>query len=381
MVFRENPDGYALFPVCQFDHENPGGSQFTNDDTVSVPQSTSPGLCCTNQHKRGPGAVLSQPLATTLKAWLQEFLADMLRRGLSKASHKAYRCDLLQLVEWVADQAELHHPGDITAAVLEQYQMHLMLRRSRREKKKPRTLSAGSRNRALAELRSFFRYLRRSCKLLSNPALELQRTKEPRRIPRILFTVPEVGRLLGAIPRKTAVGLRDMAAVEVLYGAGVRRGELLGLQLTDLRLAEGFVHVLGKGQKERVVPLGEAAVRALQAYLKRGRPRLVQGNHQSLWVSCLHGGPVAEREMLLSIRKHVRRAGIKKRIGYHTFRHSCATHLLRAGADIRAIQTLLGHANLNTTAIYTQVDITDLQKTLQQFHPREQDHAPDSNTP
>jgi site-specific recombinase XerD len=321
---------------------------------------------------------LSQALASTLKAWLQEFLADMLRRGQSKASHKVYRCDLLQFVDWVADQAELHHPGDLTVAVLEQYQMHLMLRSSRREKKKARTLSAGSRNRALAELRSFFRYLRKSCKLLSNPALELQRAKEPKRIPKVLLTVPEVGRLLVSIPRKTAVGLRDRAAVEVLYGAGVRRGELLGLNLTDLRLDEGFVHVLGKGQKERVVPLGEAAVKALQAYLKRGRPRLAQVSHQCLWVSCLHGGPVTDRELLISVRKHVRRAGIKKRIGYHTFRHSCATHLLRAGADIRAIQTLLGHSNLNTTAIYTRVDIADLQKTLQQFHPREQDHDPQS---
>lgn len=324
---------------------------------------------------------MSQPLADTLKAWLQEFLADMLRRGQSKASHKTYRCDLLQFVDWVADQAELHNPGDLTTAALEQYQMHLMLRRSRREKTKPRTLSASSRNRALAELRSFFRYLRKSCKLLSNPSLELQRAREPRRIPRVLFTVPEVGRLLNAIPRKTAVGLRDRAAVEVLYGSAVRRGELLGLKPTDLRLAEGFVHVLGKGQRERVVPLGEAAVQALKAYLKRGRPRLVRGDHQALWVSCLHGGLVSEIELLRSIRKHVRRAGIKKRIGYHTFRHSCATHLLRAGADIRAIQTLLGHSNLNTTAIYTRVDITDLQKTLQQFHPREQDHDPDSKTP
>lgn len=316
---------------------------------------------------------MSQELSATLKEWLNEFLADMLRRGLSPATQKSYRCDLLQFADWVGDQAELQNPGDLTTAVLEKYQMHLMLRRSRRDKKKARTLTAASRNRNLAELKGFFRYLRKSCRLLSNPALELESAREPKRLPKVILTVAEVARLLMAIPRKTAVGQRDRAAAEVLYGAGVRRAELLGLELSALRLTEGFVQVLGKGQRERVVPLGQAAVQALKVYLRHGRPRLLRGEHQALFLSGFHGGPVSETELMASLRKRARRAGIKKRLGYHVFRHSCATHLLRAGADIRSIQALLGHAHLNTTAIYTRVDITDLQKTLQQYHPREQD--------
>lgn len=150
--------------------------------------------------------------------------------------------------------------------------------------------------------------------------------------------------------------------------------ELAGLQLSDLRLGEGLVQVLGKGNKLRVVPLGKAAVEALRRYLQDGRPRLLDREQTgALWISGFHGQTVSSNELLVSLRKRAKRAGLKKHIGFHLFRHSMATHLLRAGADLRALQILLGHSNLNTTAIYTHVDITDLQKIIQQCHPREQD--------
>jgi site-specific recombinase XerD len=179
--------------------------------------------------------------------------------------------------------------------------------------------------------------------------------------------------LLDIIPKQTPLGLRDWAAVEVLYGTGVRRIELLGLELEDLRLAEEFLHVLGKGNKERVLPLGQGARIALERYLSDGRPRLARGQHRKLLVSHKHGGPVSENELLASIRQHAQRAEIRPILGFHQFRHTCATHMLREGADLRAIQTLLGHSNLNTTAIYTQVEVSDLRKTLQECHPREKD--------
>jgi integrase/recombinase XerD len=195
-----------------------------------------------------------------------------------------------------------------------------------------------------------------------------------RRLPKSIFTIEEVALLLEAIPKNTAVGLRDWASVELLYGTGVRRVELLGLGLEDLRLAEEFMHVLGKGNKERVLPLGQAARIALERYLWEGRPQLVQGHHhRKLLVSHKHGGPVSEKELLTSIRQHAQRAKIRPILGFHQFRHTCATHMLRGGADLRAIQTLLGHENLNSTAIYTQVEVADLRKTLQECHPREKD--------
>lgn len=193
---------------------------------------------------------MSRELAATLDQWLQDFLDDMLRRGYSQASHKVYRCDLLLFTAWVAEQEDLKNPGDLTTAILEKYQMHLMLRPSLHPRRShPRTLSAGARNRHLASLRSFFRYLKKTCKLLSNPSLELERAREPKRIPKTVFSIPEMVRLLTVIPKKTAVGLRDWAAVEVLYGTGIRRKELLGLKLPDLRLAEGLLH--GAGQRQQ----------------------------------------------------------------------------------------------------------------------------------
>ena len=315
---------------------------------------------------------MSQELAATLDQWLQEFLDDMQRRSYSPRSLRGYRYDLLLFVAWIAEQAELASPGELTPAVLEQYQMHLMLRPSKKSPHHTKAMSTAARNRHTAELRSFFRYLKRSCKLLSNPSAELENARQVRGLPKSILTVEEVALLLEAIPKQSPVGLRDWAAVELLYGTGVRRIELLGLDLEDLRLAEEFLHVLGKGNKERVLPLGLARV-ALERYLADGRPRLVQGSHRRLLVSHKHGGPVSENELLASIRQHAQRAGIRPILGFHQFRHTCATHMLREGADLRALQTLLGHSNLNSTAIYTQVEITDLRKTLQECHPREKD--------
>ena len=318
---------------------------------------------------------MSQELAATLDQWLQEFLDDMQRRSYSPRSLRSYRYDLLLFVTWIGEQAEVTSPGQLTSVVLEQYQMHLMLRPSKKSPHHTKAMSTAARNRHTAELRSFFRYLKRSCKLLSNPGAELESARQVRRLPKSILTVEELALLLEAIPKETPVGLRDWAAVELLYGTGVRRIELLGLDLEDLRLAEEFLHVLGKGNKERVLPLGQAAREALERYLHEGRPRLTQGQHRKLLVSCKHGGPVSENELLASIRQHARRAKIRPILGFHQFRHTCATHMLREGADLRAIQTLLGHADLNTTAIYTKVEVADLRKTLQECHPREKDFS------
>ena len=302
----------------------------------------------------------------------------MLRRDYSHRSIRSYRYDLALFVEWVGLQGDLVTPGDLTAEALEKYQMHLMLRPSRKSEAITTPLSTPVRNRHLAVLRSFFRFLKRTCKLLGNPSAELESAREIRTLPKSVFTVEEMARLLEAIPKNTAAGLRDWVAVELLYATGVRRFELLALTLSDLRLAEEMLHVLGKGKKERVLPVGAGARTALERYLTEGRPRLLQGNHSVLLISQHHGGPCSEKELMLSIRQHAQNAKIRAVEGFHQFRHTCATHLLRGGADLRCLQTLLGHENLNTTAIYTKVEIADLQKTLKECHPREKDQDPDS---
>jgi integrase/recombinase XerD len=311
-------------------------------------------------------------LHQTLQSWLDEFLEDMRRRGYSSRSLRSYRYDLLLFIEWVSQQSELHRPSDLTTAALEQYQMHLMLRPLRRPSGN-QSMSVPARNRHAAELRSFFRYLKRTCKLLSNPSAELEFARQQKSLPKDILSIEEMARLLEIIPKNQPVGLRDWAALELLYTTGVRRSELLGLELSDLRLGEEMVNVLGKGAKERVLPIGEAAREAVERYLLEGRPLLATGQHQRLLVSWLHGGPLADGELLTSIRRHARRAKIQEITGFHQFRHTCATHLLRGGADLRCIQTLLGHEDLNTTAIYTKVEVMDLRKTLKECHPREQD--------
>jgi len=316
-------------------------------------------------------------LAATLREWLDDFVLDMQRRGLSERSRYCYRCDLLLFVKWVEEQAELKQPGDLTSGVLEQYQLHLMLRRCLNKKTvHPRRMTAGSRNRHLAELKSFFRFLKRSHRLLSNPSADLEPARERKRLPRVILSVPEVARLLEAVPKDSPTGLRDWAALELLYGTGLRRRELLQLELGDLRLGEELVHILGKGDRERLVPMGAAARRAVVRYLAEGRPLLARGDHRRLLVSASHGGPVSQEELMRNLRQHAQQAGIAKRVGFHLFRHSFATHLLRGGADLRSIQTLLGHAHLETTAKYTHIELSDLRKTLQECHPREKDRPP-----
>lgn len=322
--------------------------------------------------KRGPGAVLND-LQLTLHRWVDEFIEDMTRREYSQRSIRVYRYDLRLFADWVGKQADLITPGDLTTEALERYQMHLLLRPSLKSKASSKTMSAGARNRHLAQLRSFFRFLKRTCKLLGNPSAELEFAKDIKTVPQSVFSVEEMALLLEAIPKNTASGLRDWVAVELLYSTGLRRFELLSLEIPALRLGEELVHVLGKGNKERVVPMGSGARIALERYLRDGRAQLVKGQHQSVLVSHKHGGPASEHELIFAIRQHAKRAGIRTVEGFHQFRHTCATHLLRGGADLRCIQTLLGHSNLNTTAIYTKVEVADLQKTMKECHPREKD--------
>ena len=147
---------------------------------------------------------------------------------------------------------------------------------------------------------------------------------------------------------------------------------MVNLKLGDLRLGEGLVQVLGKGNKERIVPMGRVAQTALAEYLEKSRPQLVRGVFPELFISASHGGPVSERELRTRLKHWVERSALRKKVSFHTFRHSFATHLLTAGADLRSIQVLLGHATLSTTGVYLRLDTSHLAETLQRCHPREQ---------
>lgn len=302
-----------------------------------------------------------------LSEWLDDFCLDMQRRGLSERTVGCYRLDMQLFLRWLGERSE------ITLELLEAYQCHLMLRLGAQTGK---PLTAASRNRHGVVLRSFFRFLKKSGRRPDNPAAALESARQPKRLPKAILSVAQVDALIAAVRGDSPVQLRDRAVLEVLYGTGVRRAELFALKLGSLRLEENLVHVLGKGNRERVVPLGRRAVAALRRYLASGRRALLgPEGHQALFVSAHHGGPLGDQEMLRNLQEYAQAAGLKKRLAFHIFRHSVATHLLNAGADIRRIQEFLGHSKLDTTALYTRVDVVDLQAMMRQFHPREGDCA------
>jgi len=304
-----------------------------------------------------------------LKLWLHDFLLDLERKGSSPATIRTYGDGLKAFLRWHQDKG----CPNVTLALLEEYQMHLMLRAS--ELNPEEHLSISTRNRHTAALRSFFRYLRKSQKLDSNPAAALETAREEKKLPKVILTYPEILRLLKVIP-DTVQGLRDRAIIEVFYATAIRCAELFGLKLGNLQLEEGLLFVVGKGRRERLVPLGQAAIKAITYYLKESRPHLLgQESHQALWVSTSHAGPLSDREMKGALDLYLKQANIRKKVTYHVFRHTAATHLLQGGADLRSIQALLGHARLDTTSLYTRVDISHLKKTLLRCHPRQQDRA------
>lgn len=231
-------------------------------------------------------------------------------------------------------------------------------------------LAASSAARFVAAVRSLYRFLCLTGHLPTNPAEELQAPRRMSSLPRFLSTA-DVDALIGAPDVSTPGGLRDRALIEVLYATGLRVSELVGLRLTDVRLSEGWIQCLGKGHKQRIVPLGAEAAAWLERYLKESRPTLTR-RRESPWVFVnARGGTRLSRGGFWRLLKaHGRVAGIRAPLSPHVLRHSFATHLLERGADLRAIQAMLGHADLSTTQIYTHVLEARLRHVYDTFHPR-----------
>ncbi|MFQ6102033.1 MAG: tyrosine recombinase XerC [Anaerolineae bacterium] len=223
--------------------------------------------------------------------------------------------------------------------------------------------------RRVAELRSFGDFLVREEVLERNPFRLISAPRIPKRLPHYL-TVAEVEALLAVPDTSTPLGLRDRAIIEVLYAAGLRVSELVGLDVADVDLAQACVRVMGKGSKERIGLLGRQAVRAVRAYLEAGRPALLRKQPTSaLWLNH-RGGRLTARGVALMLSKAGKEAGIRAPVSPHILRHSFATHLLDGGADLRVVQELLGHANLATTQIYTHVSQSRAREVYMRAHPR-----------
>jgi integrase/recombinase XerD len=280
-------------------------------------------------------------------------------RGLADNTLLAYGRDLERFATWAEGGLE-----DYLRPTLRELSEYVRFLRE------DEGLAPPSAARHLVALKVFYRFLRLeertnqgTVDLLSSPTLW-------QRIPQVLS--PEnVNKLLEAPTALDRYCLRDRAILETLYATGSRASEVVGLKLADLHLQGGFCKCFGKGSKQRIVPLGRIAVNALQAYLEKQRPRLVQSSPETPWVFVSRAGKKLTREMLwVVVKKYVKRAGLHNKVSPHTLRHSFATHLLAGGADLRTVQELLGHSSIRTTQQYTHVDRERLRAIHRRFHPR-----------
>ncbi|MEF9406936.1 site-specific tyrosine recombinase XerC, partial [Ralstonia solanacearum species complex bacterium KE055] len=265
---------------------------------------------------------------------------------------RARRISIRRFIVWCEERG-IAQPADVTKIVLERYQRHLFYYR----KPNGAPLTLGSQHGALAPLKTWFKWLARENHILYNPASELDLPKLPKHLPRAILSVQEVEAILAEADPDTPYGLRDRAMLELLYSTGIRRMEVAGLALYDVDATRRLVFVRdGKGAKDRVVPIGERALAWLDRYLTEARPQLIVGQQQALFVTD-YGEAVSPEFVASHVKRYMEFAGIQKPGATHLLRHAMATHMLEAGADVRVLQALLGHAQLNTTEIYTHVSI------------------------
>ena len=231
-------------------------------------------------------------------------------------------------------------------------------------------LSPRSTARAVASVRGFYRFLVLDRRLEDSPAADLRAPRAWPALPRFL-SIEEVDRLLAAPDPSTPLGLRDRALIEVLYATGLRVSELVGLRQADLNLEGGYLTCVGKGDKERLVPVGDQAVLWVQRYLREGRPPLVKGRPSPRLFLNARGGPLSRVGFWKNLKAYGIQAGVPRGLSPHVLRHSFATHLLDRGADLRAIQMMLGHADLSTTQVYTHVLDARMRAIYERFHPRD----------
>ncbi len=289
---------------------------------------------------------------------LREFL-DYLRvvRGMAHNTVQSYRYDLAHFAEYLAaDQVSFAEVSQVT--ILNYFS------RQREQGHTARTLS-----RCLAAMRCFYRYLLQEHVILVDPTTNLESPKLEKNLPRIL-SVKEVDQLLAQPKSGTVAGLRDRAMLELMYATGMRVSELVGLNTEHLNLDRGFVRCLGKGSKERIIPVGEIAVQYTREYLNRGWVKIRKNTWEKAIFLNLHGKRLTRQGFWKILKEYAKRGDIKKEISPHVLRHSFATHLLENGADLRVVQEMLGHADVTTTQIYTHLSQRKLREVYDRAHPR-----------
>jgi integrase/recombinase XerD len=280
-------------------------------------------------------------------------------KGLSANSVEAYATDLARFINFLAEC----HISDITATDTTIILRHLLALRNE-------GLGARSRARHLIALRGFFRFLVQEKVLGIDPSRLIDLPKSGLKLPGVL-SVSEIESILSIPDKTTPIGIRNAAMFELLYASGIRVSELVNMKLTDLHTEAGFIHVIGKGSKERVVPIGIPAQKILNLYLETTRVVLLKQYKSHFLFVARAGKPMTRQGFWKILKSYAVKAGIPpKKISPHSFRHSFASHLLEGGADLRAVQMMLGHADISTTQIYTHVARDHMKKMHEKFHPR-----------
>jgi integrase/recombinase XerD len=292
-----------------------------------------------------------------------DFLAYLeFERGLSRNTLEAYRGDLLQLGRFLAERRV--SALDASAADIGDFLTHLATGDSDHRPASPATI-----HRKSACLRSFYRHLRREGLRDSDPTATLSAPRRNRKLPQVL-TRGEVERLLSQPRGSSPQALRDRALLELMYASGLRASEAIGLELNDIDVDERVLRARGKGSKERVVPIGQAALKALTAYLTRGRHELAKTRAEPYVFLNFRGGQLTRQGLYKIVRRHATTAGLADRMSPHTLRHTFATHLLAGGCDLRSVQEMLGHADVSTTQLYTHLSSERLKDVYFKAHPR-----------
>jgi integrase/recombinase XerD len=279
-------------------------------------------------------------------------------RGLAQNTLDSYRRDLNKFTRYLRSN-DVSTLDGVDRRIIMSFMEDL-----HNQHRAPATIS-----RNLAAIRSFFSFLILENLVKTNPAIELDTPKIPKRLPNVL-TITQVATLLEQPNTRNPAGLRDKAMLELLYATGIRVSELVDLNLVDVNLEMGFLRCLGKGSKERIVPMGKTAIEAARSYLQKGRGKLIRESEERAVFVNVHGGRLTRQGFWKILKKYVRQAGFQGDITPHTLRHSFATHLLENGADLRSVQEMLGHSDISTTQIYTQVTAIHLRDVYQESHPR-----------
>lgn len=294
-----------------------------------------------------------------MKELVEEFLNYLsIERGLSKNTTTSYRADLASFLNYLESKGF----SDIESIKRDEIRNYLM-------RLKDKGLSSNSISRALVAIKMFYKFLAQERFIKDDVAGILESPKLIRPLPNVL-SIAEVEKLLQAPDIRVRTGMRDKAALELMYATGMRVSEIVDLPTSTLNLDIGFIKCKGKGDKERIVPIGSQAKNAIYKYMQDARPALLKNKEDShLFLSRL-GKRISRQSLWKMIKKYAKKARIKKEIAPHTLRHSFATHLLERGADLRVVQEMLGHADIATTQIYTHVNKERLKLIHRQFHPR-----------